>query len=230
MEKTPSILYQDKTILVVQKPAGMPSQPDHTGQQSVLTFLQENYGYVGLIHRLDTPTGGVMLFALSEQAVGLLSTMMSDKDSTHKEYLALLPAPPEQPSGVWEDYLYHDKRQNKSFVVQSDKNGQVRKGAKYAKLSYEVIHTLPDGTTLVKVKLYTGRTHQIRVQFAHRGLPLLGDGKYGSRYKLKPPGFALWAYRLSIQHPVTHESMMWTSLPPMDIMPWHLFQDVMNQI
>ena len=181
MDMIPRILYEDSCLLVAEKPAGMPSQPDPSGQMSLLAYLQQQYPYVGLVHRLDTPTGGVMVFAKDKSLVGKLTDAINDKENTQKIYWALISSPPPQPEGVWEDYLYHDKQKNKAFAVCPNAKGEIRKGAKYAKLSYSVVHTLPDGLTLVEVRLYTGRTHQIRVQFSSRGMPLFGDGKYGAK-------------------------------------------------
>ena len=221
---TPKILYEDKWVVLVEKPVGMPSQPDHTKQRSVLDYLQEKYGYAGLVHRLDTPTGGVMLFSRHQKYTGGLCNMFSEKERMQKYYLAVLPSPPETPTGEMIDYLYHDTKKNKTFVVDT------RRGATHlAHLTYEVLATNPDGKTLVKVRIYTGRSHQIRAQFAHVGLPLLGDGKYGSRYKMKPQGFALWAYELQFEHPHTKETLTTTSLPPMDKAPWSEFSYIFNQ-
>lgn len=230
MDMIPRILYEDSCLLVAEKPAGMPSQPDATGQESLLSYLQAKYPFVGLVHRLDTPTGGVMVFAKDKAYVGKLTEVINDKESTQKTYLALIPSPPPTPEGVWEDYLYHDKQKNKSFVVQPNAKGEVRRGAKHARLSYQVVTALPDGMTLVSVRLYTGRTHQIRVQFASRGLPLLGDGKYGSRAKLPTTGFALWAHRLSFRHPQTGEMIEVTSAPPLYQGYWLILRSATHAI
>ncbi len=219
----PRILYEDDCLLLVEKPAGMPSQPDLSGQESMLSFLQKQYPFVGLVHRLDTPTGGVMLFAKDKSYVGKLTDIINDKENTQKIYLVLTPCPPPEPEGVWEDYLYHDKLKNKSFVVQPNAKGEIRKGAKYAKLSYRVIKAPMEGITMVEVRLFTGRTHQIRVQFASRGLPLLGDRKYGCRCPIKNAGLALWAYKLVFRHPKTQELMDVESLPAMSQTHWQIW-------
>lgn len=220
--REPVILYEDKHLLMVSKPQGMPSQPDPSGQTSLLQHLAEKYPQAGLVHRLDTPTGGVMVYAKSQAVTGKLNTVLSDHERYEKVYLAVLSAPPAQPQGTLEDYLYHDKRQNKAFVVTPAADGTVRKGAKATKLTYEVLETLPDGLTLVRIKLHTGRTHQIRIQFASRGCPVAGDGKYGSRVKC--PFIALWSHRLTFQHPVTGKTVTATSLPPEDAKPWGRFE------
>lgn len=219
--RIPEILYEDKHLLLVSKPQGMPSQPDPSVQISLLDYLAETCPNVGIVHRLDTPTGGVMVYAKTQAVTGKLSSMLSDHNTYEKVYWAVLSAPPAEPQGILEDYLYHDKRQNKAFVVTAAADGSIRKGAKSAKLSYEVLETLPDGLTLVKVKLHTGRTHQIRIQFASRGCPVAGDGKYGSRVKC--PFIALWAHRLTFVHPVTGKTVSAESTPPADVEPWGRF-------
>ncbi len=219
--REPVILYEDKHLLLVSKPQGMPSQPDPSGQLSLLAYLSERYPQVGIVHRLDTPTGGVMVYAKNQAMTGKLTTLFSDHESYEKVYLAVLSSSPTESQGVLEDYLYHDKRQNKAFVVTLAADGTIRKGAKAAKLTYEVLETLPDGLTLVKIKLHTGRTHQIRIQFASRGCPVAGDGKYGSRVKC--PFIALWSHRLTFTHPVTGKTVDATSIPPTDSEPWGKF-------
>ena len=220
--REPVILYEDKHLLMVSKPQGMPSQPDPSGQVSLLQYLAEKYPDAGLVHRLDTPTGGVMVYAKTQAVTGKLSSLLSNHEEYEKVYLAVLSAPPAAPQGILEDYLYHDKRQNKAFVVPPAADGSVRKGAKAAKLSYEVMETLPDGMTLVRVKLHTGRTHQIRIQFASRGYPVAGDGKYGSR--IKCPYIALWSHRLTFVHPITGKTVTGKSNPSADTEPWGKFE------
>lgn len=215
------ILYEDKHLLVCCKPSGMPSQPDPSGQASVLAELARIYPTVRLIHRLDTPTGGVMVFGRSPQATARLSAMVSDHSIFVKEYIALLSASPSEESGTWQDYLYHDKQKNKSFVTDAS-----RKSCKHASLDYRVLGSTSDGHTLVLVRLHTGRTHQIRVQFASRGFPLVGDGKYGSREKC--PGIALWAYRLTFPHPQTKQQISVSSPPDATTVPWVGVADLLN--
>ena len=218
----PVILYEDSHLMLVSKPQGMPSQPDPSGQTSLLQYLAETYPQAGMVHRLDTPTGGVMVFAKTADMTSRLALTFNNREDFEKVYLAVLSSPPTEPQGVLEDYLYHDKRQNKAFVVTPTADGSVRKGAKAAKLAYEVLQTLPDGLTLVKVKLFTGRTHQIRIQFASRGCPVAGDGKYGSRVKC--PFIALWSNCLSFVHPVTGKKITGESTPPPDTSPWEKFE------
>ncbi|MBE6585961.1 MAG: hypothetical protein E7645_05465, partial [Ruminococcaceae bacterium] len=152
--REPVILYEDKHLLLVSKPQGMPSQPDPSGQMSLLDYLAHKYPNVCIVHRLDTPTGGVMIFAKTQAVAGKLSTVLNQHEEYTKVYLAVLSNPPTEPQGVLEDYLYHDKRQNKAFVVTPAAGGTLRKGAKAAKLIYEVLEALPDGLTLVRIKLH----------------------------------------------------------------------------
>ena len=215
------ILYKDRDLIICRKPAGVPSQPDPSGQESLLSALSAEYKSVSLVHRLDTPTGGAMVFALSKKAAAGLGALVQDHERFVKEYLAVIPEAPAEESGELRDFLYHDKRVNKAFVVDG-----ARKGSKEAVLTYRVLATLENGRALVLVRLYTGRTHQIRVQFASRVLPLIGDGKYGSREKC--PNIALWAYRLSFPHPVNGKDVSAEALPPLDILPWSEFAEVLK--
>lgn len=216
-----TILYRDRHLILLRKPAGIPSQPDPSGQPDLLSTLQASYPTAALIHRLDTPTGGVMVFGLTPKATATLCKTVQDHSLFQKEYLAVLPARPPQEAGQLVDFLYHDKQSNKSFVTDGK-----RKGSKQAELEYRVLADLEDGHALVLVRLHTGRTHQIRVQFAARGLPLVGDGKYGSREKC--PFIGLWAYRLTIPHPVTGKVLSVQTLPDTGTAPWNLFHGFPN--
>ncbi len=217
------ILYDDRDLILCRKPAGIPSQPDPSGQPDLLTALSAPYKTVSLIHRLDTPTGGVMVFGLSPKATAKLCILVQDHEQFQKEYLAVLSKPPAEDCGELHDFLYHDKRTNKSFVTDGG-----RKGSKKAILDYRVIAKAADGHTLVLVRLHTGRTHQIRVQFASRGLPLVGDGKYGSREKC--PYIGLWAYRLTFPHPVSGDTVSASAKPDASSIPWSYFSDSLNQL
>ncbi len=216
------LLYADCHLLLARKAAGMPAQPDPSGQADLLSEVQKTHPTAHLIHRLDTPTGGVMVFGLSGSATARLSALVQDHERFRKEYLAVLSAPLPEAEGELVDLLYHDKRQNKAFVADSS-----RKGAKEARLTYRTVATTGDGHTLVTVRLHTGRTHQIRIQFASRGLPLCGDGKYGSRDKC--PFIGLWAYRLTFPHPMTEKTVMGTVYPDSTLYPWSLFHDILSQ-
>ncbi len=214
------LLYQDRDLLLVCKPAGVPSQPDPSGQADLLTMLAATVPTVKLVHRLDTPTGGVMVFGLTPTATARLGALVQDHEHFCKEYLAVLPGPLPTPTGELRDHLFHDKRLNKSFAVDSP-----RKGAKEAILTYRTLATAENGHTLVLIRLHTGRTHQIRVQLASRGLPLVGDGKYGSREKC--PYIALWSYRMTFPHPKTDRILSAVALPDGNVAPWSDFRSVL---
>lgn len=216
MEKL-EILYEDNHIIVVEKKPNIPSQGDKSGSIDLLTmvkeYIKEKYNkpgnvYVGLVHRLDRPVGGVMVFAKTSKAASRLSNQIREK-TIKKTYFAVVDGSfkKENKKGVLEDYLYKDERNNISKVVKKDK-----KGSKYAKLDYEVIDYKPDkDLSLLRINLHTGRHHQIRLQLANIGHSIFGDQKYGVRGKGKQ--IALWAYRLEIEHPITKEKMKFEKYP-----------------
>ena len=217
------ILFEDKHLIVCEKPIGIQSQSSSDGKD--MPTLLEKYrrdkgedGYVGVVHRLDTATGGVMIYAKEKSVAGKLSQSIQG-DMYRKEYLAVVEGKPESEAGELRDLLYHDKQKNKSYVVKKSRNG-----VKEAIANYRLVRTveLADGRiiSLVSVQLITGRTHQIRVQFASRGMSLLGDGKYGNRDN--GATLALWSSRIDIVHPVTNKKISVESCPP-DVYPWTLF-------
>lgn len=208
-----NVIYEDNHVIVVEKPCNVPSQADKTGDADMLTlvkaYIKEKYQkpgdvYLGLVHRLDRPVGGIMVFARTSKAASRLSEAIRINDFS-KKYLAVVEGKLQEKSGVLEDYLYKNEALNKSLVVSKEK-----KGAKLARLSYEVVEECED-MSLVKINLETGRHHQIRVQFSHAGHPLIGDQKYGK----SAPGvqIALWAYELEFKHPVKEEVMKFTCMP-----------------
>ena len=208
------VLYADKYFVICNKPVGVlsesPGLPD---------MLQEQLGCrLFPVHRLDQGTGGVCTLAFSVYAcTGLQNLFMEGK--VKKEYLAVISGKPEEQNGSFRDFLYHDKRSNKSYVVK-----QKRKGVKEALCDWTVLETVffeNQPLSLVRVSLHTGRTHQIRVQFASRGFPLAGDRKYGSRIKADAP--ALWAYSLSFPHPWSAGLHPSACSVPNESFPWTLF-------
>ena len=169
------------------------------------------------VHRLDRAVGGVMVYARTKAAAAALGAQMQD-GSFEKEYLAVLPAIPEEREGELRDFLFKDSLKGRSFVAKNK-----RSGVKEALLSYRVLSSADygeRGAALVRVKLHTGRFHQIRCQFAARQMPLLGDGKYGSREKGCP--IALLSCRVSFLHPLSRERVAY-AITPEDTFPWNLF-------
>ena len=209
------VIFEDNHIIVVKKQPNIPSQSDKTEDMDMLTIVKEYIKkkkkkpgnvYLGLVHRLDRPVGGVMIFAKTSKAASRLSEQVREK-TFKKKYLAVVDGKFEEKNGTLEDYLYKDERNNISKVVNKDK-----KNAKFAKLDYEVLtYNEVKNLSLVKVNLHTGRHHQIRVQLAHAGHSIFGDQKYGTRGQGKQ--IALWAYELTIKHPITKEEMTFKSLP-----------------
>lgn len=211
------ILYADAQLVVCVKPAGTAAQGDAPAAMPKLLRAQLGCREIFPVHRLDQIVGGVMVYAKTQQAAAALSEQMQS-GAFQKAYLAVLRGTPAEPSGALRDLLYHDRVKNKTFVVKTQRNG-----AREALLSYRLCQCVPDGArtlSLVRVQLHTGRTHQIRAQFAARKLPLLGDGKYGGGDNRCT--CALWSYRLSLRHPESGAAMTFSRLPP-DGFPWRLF-------
>lgn len=203
------ILYENNDLIFVVKPRGVASQPSPKGEDMITLLSDHTKSNIFCVHRLDTVTGGVMVYAKNEKTSAILSKTFAEKTAS-KEYLAVVKqiSPFE---GEMTDFLWHDKSKNKSFSVKTK-----RKGAKEAKLSYEVIAS-DDEKSLVYVKLYTGRTHQIRVQFAARGFPLYGDGKYGGRSGCP---LALWCYKLTV--PYKGKQLTFSADPPESEEIWNI--------
>lgn len=213
---TVNILYKDGMLAVAVKPAGVLSQPDRTGEDSMVTLLAAQLGReVYPVHRLDRAVGGVMVFALTKSAAGKLSALVST-NAFEKEYMTVIHGVPAEESGEFSDYLFHDARRNLTSVVGAD-----RKDAKEARLAYTLLaRDMEKEFSLVRVRLYTGRTHQIRVQFASRSMPIAGDGKYGARDRM---GLALWSSRLTFRHPRHKKTMTFEALPDHSASPWNRF-------
>lgn len=187
------ILYKDKDIVVCIKPVGALSEKSGN-KNSVPKLLCEELGIpeVYSVHRLDKNVGGIMVYALNSFSASALIKDFADKKVT-KEYAALIIGEPSEDKGVYTDLLFHDSGANKTYVVD-----RMRKGVRDAKLEYAKVMT-KDMISLMRIKLYTGRTHQIRVQFASRKMPLIGDGRYGSRDSSDKP--CLFSFHLSFKHP-----------------------------
>lgn len=202
------ILYRDRDLTVCVKPPQLLSEqtPDRRGLADLIAA--ENGGYVGVIHRLDRGVGGVMVYANTPQAAARLCRDVQ-AHRLQKEYLAVVHGTP-APEGTLRDLLFHDRRINKSFTVTRE-----RAGVKEAILDYSVQATKEHPTygtlSLLRVRLHTGRTHQIRVQFSSRGYPLLGDGKYGASGGRCP--IALFSAHLAFVHPSTGKPMRFDARP-----------------
>ena len=204
------IIYEDKDILVCHKPAGTATQTKRLGQQDMESLLKNERARKGeppqiwVVHRLDQPVEGVMVFAKNQKAAAELSKQVQ-QHVIGKYYYAVSANTPKETAGVLEDYLLTDKKSNVTQVVDA-----AVKEAKKAKLEYEVVET-KDEKTLIRVKLHTGRQHQIRVQMAHMGCPLVGDGKYGQG--VSKEGLALCSYKLELLHPTTKKELKFEIVP-----------------
>ncbi len=206
------ILYSDPQIAVAVKPAGVLSQSDEKGRDSMLSLLaKELGGEIFPVHRLDRETAGVMVFGRTSKAAAALSTALQEKKFV-KEYLAILTAKPSKEQDVLEDLLFFDRQRGKVFPVKRS-----RRGVKDARLRYEFLE-MQEGLSMVRVFPETGRTHQIRVQFASRKMPLFGDRKYGG----SGDGLALFCRALSFPHPVSGEMLSFSAIPEKKH-PWNLF-------
>jgi len=220
------VLFEDNHIIVVEKPVNIPSQGDKTGDIDMLTiikkYIKEKYNkpgdvYLGLVHRLDRPTGGVMVFARTSKSASRLSEQVRDK-KMHKKYLCIVDGKMESQTGSMRDFLLKNEKNNISKVVEEG-----TKNAKEAVLDYEVVkYNDQINMSVVKVDLHTGRHHQIRVQFASRGHSLSGDQKYGTRGRGKQ--LALWAYSLSFVHPTTKEELTFEDYPEI-VGSWKILEE-----
>ena len=218
------IVYEDNHIIVVLKPQGVPTCGDESGDDSLLegvrrylkvTYEKPGNAYVGLIHRLDRPTGGVMVFAKTSKAASRLSEQMRGGDF-EKKYFTVLVGTPKEPQKTLVNYLKKNPVNNMVYLCPPTTDG-----AKMASLDYRVLQER-EGLCLAEVRLHTGRTHQIRVQMAGIGHPVYGDMRYGGE-NAKKGWLALWAYSLSFTHPVTKERMRFMVQPPADNVPWKYF-------
>ncbi len=207
------IVYKDKDIIVCVKPFGLLSQADSKGNSNAVDILSEmTKSNIYPVHRLDKTTGGVMVFARNSDSAAKLSAQIAEGKFV-KEYLAVVNGRPEREEAILCDLLYFDRAKNKSYVV-----GRKRTGVKEAKLEYHLLDSkkIKEKTcSLLKIKLFTGRTHQIRVQFASRGMSLCGDRRYGAKDDFN--NIALWSHSLSFLHPVSNEPLSFKELPDSEI-------------
>ena len=212
----PKILFEDNHLLVVVKPQGIAVQKNEADStddlQSILKdYLKKKYDkpgnvFLGIVHRLDQPVGGVMVFAKTSKAASRLSDQIR-QNIWKKCYLAVVDGIPKQKSGILEDYLVKNEATNEVFVSKKE-----NPKAKFARLFYETLES-KNGKSLLKITLETGRAHQIRVQLSSRGLPIVNDHKYNKNSKVGS-NIALWAYSLEIEHPVTKEKLVFSKEMP----------------
>jgi len=209
---TPEILYEDNHCLVLNKPAGMLSQGDETGDPSLVSWTTEYWRarynkpgnvYVGLVHRLDRPTSGAVLLARTSKAAGRLADQFRE-GTISKLYWAIVEGTIDEPKGEWVDWLEKDRRENRVRVVAEDGEGKI------ARVAYRVLWTNA-GLSKLGLRPATGRSHQLRIQLAERGLPILGDRKYGAKRLLRALDgerrIALHARELEFRHPTRGEAI-----------------------
>lgn len=215
------IIYEDNHLLVVEKPVNMPVQEDRSGDKDLLTLLKEKIKirdqkpgnvYLALVHRLDRPVGGVMVFAKTSKAASRLSDVIR-RNKLNRTYLTVVRGKPKTKQQKLTHYLKKDRRKNMVRAV-----SRHDQQAKKAILEYETLGSL-NGLSLLSIRLHTGRSHQIRVQLSTIGLPIYGDQRYGEKQR---PGeqIALWAHELALPHTTTKETLSFISEPP-NTYPWN---------
>jgi len=232
----PEILYEDNHILVAVKPAGVLSQKDITGDKDMLEwlkeYLKEKYKkpgnvFLGLLHRLDRPVSGVMVFAKTSKAASRISEQIRNGDMG-KKYRAIVTGCPKDGIQELQSWIVKDGDKNQVTVIPDNENISIPPNAKKARLQYEKILTRNDESSpacplsLLEINLITGRSHQIRAQMTDQGFPLLGDRKYKKENTGYRGDICLESFYLSFSHPVTKEKMEF-SLPLRDEFPWNLF-------
>lgn len=216
----PNIIYEDNHLLIVEKPNGIPVQEDSSKDIDMLTILK-NYrkekenkpgeAFIGLVHRLDRPVAGIMVFAKTSKAASRLSDQIR-QNKFHKTYIAVVEGTlPKE--GKLEDYLIKNKKENKSFITTKEKG-------KYSCLEYQVL-SVKNNLSLIEINLITGRSHQIRLQFSSRNHPLVGDSKYGDNPN--KIDIALFAKSITLTHPTTKEELTFTLEIP-NKYPFNLFK------
>lgn len=216
------ILYEDNHLLVVSKPVNIPVQQDRSNDLDLLTILKqdikERYNkpgnvYLGLIHRLDRPVGGAIVFAKTSKAASRLSNELR-KRQFKRSYLAVVRGQVRKKHAILKHYLVKNNRKNIVYVTNEEDER-----AKQAILNYKRIASNED-LSLLSVELETGRPHQIRVQLSHIGHPIYGDQKYGSQINKRGEQIALWSYRVQFKHPTKKEVINIISPPP-KLYPWN---------
>ncbi len=221
-----NVIFEDNHIIVINKPSGILSQRDNTGDDSILemvkAYIKEKYNkpynvFLGLVHRLDRPASGVMVLAKTSKALTRLNNSLRDK-VFEKKYYAIVDGMPQNASGQLKHYIKKDKSKNKVRLYDSS-----NKGAKEAILNYNVL-CKKSNYSLIDVDLITGRPHQIRSQLAQISVPIVGDLKYNSKVRVEDKSICLHCYSLKIMHPVKKEFMIFKGLPDFDKCLWGIFK------
>jgi len=226
----PRVVFEDRQCLVTLKPPGMPTQGDRTGDEALLDWardrVRESRGrggrvFLGLVHRLDRPTAGLVVFARTSKAASRLSAQFR-AGGVEKQYLAAVAGDPGR-SGLLRHFLAKDRAGN---FVRTLPEGR---GGREARLRFERLGRA-DRISLLRVELLTGRPHQIRVQFAAAGCPVLGDRKYGAPRPLRGGRIALFSFRLAFDHPVRGERLRFEAWPPLEMFPWNRFAELLDSL
>lgn len=220
-----TVLYEDNHIIAVNKTCNEIVQGDKTGDtplsELVKAYIKEKYNkpgevFLGVTHRLDRPTSGVVLFARTSKALARLNDMFKSHTEIKKTYWAIVANAPEAPEGRLENYLIRNEQQNKSYIARVDKDGNpLNKDAKKAILSYKTI-AQGERYILLEINLETGRHHQIRCQLAAIGCPIKGDLKYGAKRSNPDGGICLHARRIEFIHPVSKQPISIVAPVPED--------------
>lgn len=219
------ILFEDNHLLIVNKEPSEIVQGDKTGDVCLLddvkSYIKETYNkpgnvYAGLVHRIDRPVSGAVIFAKTSKALSRMTLKIKEREFS-KTYLAIVKNKPPQEAGELSDYMIKNEAQNKSYIVSSN-----TKGAKLAQLRYRVIGS-SDSYYLLEVELITGRHHQIRAQLAHMGCPIKGDLKYGFPRSNPDASISLHAYKLQFEHPTTKNPIIIIAPKPTGN-PWDAFR------
>lgn len=220
---TPVILFEDNHCLVIDKPAGLPSQPDESGDDAATDLMRADLkrrynkpgdAFIGLVHRLDRPTSGVLALAKTSKAGDRLAAQFRE-GTVRKIYRAVVEGRPDREVGEWNDFLLKDERRNVTSVVPT----HIHPDAREARVEYRVLESVR-GLTTIELRPRTGRSHQLRVQLASRGLPIVGDRKYGASTSLialdNLPRIALHAANLTFKHPTRAEVLSVSAQLPAD--------------
>ena len=229
MEQKPNTKLSDYIIdfnnqyIVANKPAGMPSQADQTGDTSIFKLMEIYAKHkIHIVNRLDRTVSGIVIFTKKVETTSLITNQFKE-EKAYKEYLALVEKKPKKDKDTIEHYLLKNAKARKAIVVEKE-----AKGAKKAVLSYELIHSF-DNYFLLSVRLFNGRFHQIRAQLSAIGCPIKGDVKYGARRKNKDRSIHLHAYKIAFKHPVDHKDMLYTAPIPQSDGLWKDVDQVLNK-